>query len=383
MHHSYIGFDCLSLPTNLSGAGYYIYYLARELLRHTRSHPIAILCTPGRADLFSPYLQSRDKIISIPLKNRIHRLSFYEMGLKKILIDEGIKMFHGTHYLCPPRSENYSIVTTFHDMGFFLHPDYYPISKRLFFTKRMGAFLSRSERIVAISRSTLGAILNLFPEYGARASVIYPGADHLLNETNDPDAHGGYHNPYILAVNSIEKRKNIPFILNAFDTLKSLFGLKHKLVLVGHIANGFKDVLKEIGRARFAADVQLRLSVPLGQLIQYYRNADFFINASSYEGFGFSPLESVNFNLPTFLFRNDIVKEVWGDHPYSFDHWDIGSWTQFINEEMQKGFANKITPETIKRFTWNNTAAKFIELYEQLISASETKPVNKESVVAS
>lgn len=298
-------------------------------------------------------------------------------------MNEGIKMFHGTHYFCPPRSENYSIVTTFHDMGFLLHPGYYPISKRLFFSGRMGAFLSRSERIVAISKSTLEAILNFFPEYSAKTSVIYPGANHLLKETGNPDAPGDYHDPYILAVNSIEKRKNIPFILKVFDTLKHQFGLKHKLVLVGHISNGFKDVLKEIDEATFAADVQLRLSVPLGQLVQYYRNADFFINASSYEGFGFSPLESINFGLPTFLFRNDIVKEVWGDHPYSFDDWDIGNWSQFIHKEMQNGFVNKISPETIKRFTWSSTAAKFIELYEQLISTSETRPINKGSVVAS
>ena len=165
--------------------------------------------------------------------------------------------------------------------------------------------------------------------------------------------------------------------------LKSKFSIKHEFVLVGHIANGFKEVLREIDQTKFSADIQLRLSIPLGQLNNYYRNADFFINASNYEGFGFSPLEAINYQLPTFLFRNQIAKELFGEHPYAFDDWDIKKWAQSIYEEMQSGFPNKITPERIKRLTWNNTATKFIELYEELMSTSEINFIKKESLVAS
>jgi len=383
MQHFFVGFDCLSLPANFSGAGYYIYYLARELLQHIRNFPIAVLCKPDHADLFSPYLQSSDKIISIPLANRISRLSFYELGLKKVLIREKIELFHASHYLCPPRNEKYQIVNTFHDMGFFLHPNYYPVSKRLFFTKRMGIFLNRSERITAVSKSTREAIVDFFPEYANKISVIYPGADHLMNENVRPDLSVNFDRPFILAVNSLEKRKNIPFIIKVFDRLKRNFGIAHEFLLVGHISNGFQQVLREINQSKFSADVHVRLSIPLKQLVHHYQNADFFINASSYEGFGFSPLEAINNQLPTFLFRNQVVKELLDDHPYAFTDWDVDDWAKYIYEEMQNNFANKITSEKIKPFTWNNTAAKFIELYEQIISTSGIRSGRKETAVAS
>lgn len=383
MQHFFIGFDCLSLPTNFSGAGYYIYYLARELLQHLRNFPIAVLCRPNHADLFSPYLQSGDKIVLVPLKNRIHRLSFYELGLKKILMREGIGLFHGTHYLCPPRSKNYVIVTTFHDMGFFLHPNYYPISKRLFFRKRMGAFLSRSDRIVAISKSTREAIHKFFPQHADKMSVIYPGADHLMHEYFQPDPSENFDRPFILAVNSLERRKNIPFIIKVFDHLKLNYGIDHQFLLAGHTANGFKDVLREKDQAKFSADIHIRLSIPMQYLIQHYKKADFFINASSYEGFGFSPLEAINYQLPTFLFKNQVVKELLDDHPYAFADWNVENWAQYIYQEMQNGFKNKISPEKIKPFTWNNTATEFIELYERVISTTEIRPVKKETAVAS
>lgn len=383
MQHSFVGYDCLSLPANFSGAGYYIYYLARELLQHIRDFPVAVLCKPSHADLFSPYLQSGDKLIPIPLTNRIHRLSFYELGLKKVLIREKIELFHGTHYLCPPRSSNYKIVTTFHDMGFFLHPNYYPVSKRLFFRKRMGAFLNRSERITTVSKSTREAIVHFFPEYGSKISVVYPGADHLMNENIQPDSSANLNRPFILAVNSFEKRKNIPFVINVFDYLKRNYGIGHQLLVVGHPANDFKHVTREINQSRFSADIHVRLSIPLKQLVHHYQNADFFINASSYEGFGFSPLEAINYQLPTFLYRNEVVKELLDDHPYAFTGWDVEVWAKYIFEEMQNNFANKITPEKIKPFTWNHTATKFIELYEQMILSPGIRSGKKETAVAS
>jgi glycosyltransferase involved in cell wall biosynthesis len=383
MQHSFVGFDCLSLPANFSGAGYYIYYLAKELLQHIRDFPLAVLCKPNHADLFSPHLQSDDKIISVPLANRIHRLSFYELGLKKVLIKEKIELFHATHYICPPRNKKYKIVSTFHDMGFFLHPNYYPVSKRLFFAKRMSAFLKRSERITAISKFTREAIISFFPEHANKIHVIYPGANHLTNENIQLDSSVNFDRPFILAVNSLERRKNIPFIIKVFDHLKRNFGIAHKFLLVGHPANGFKQVLREINQLKFSADVQVQLSIPLKQLVQCYQNADFFINASSYEGFGFTPLEAINYQLPTFLFRNQVVKELLGDHPYAFTGWDVDDWAKYIYEEMQKDFANRITSEKIKPFTWNNTATKFIELYEQMISGSEIISGKKETVVAS
>lgn len=367
----YIGIDCLSLPDNFSGAGYYMYYLIRESLQINRSFPMAVFCKPEHSSLFTPYLTFGDKIVSIPLKNRIHRLFFYEYGLEEYLIKEKVKLFHATHYLCPPRNIDYRIVTTFHDMGFILHPNFYPISKRLYFKKRMKTFTSRSDMIIAISKSTEGAIMNFFPEYTNKISVIYPGADHLLKENINSNSKQTFVGPFILAVNSFEKRKNIPFIIKLFAYLKQNNGINHKLIIIGHNANDYHSILRESRDSKYSSEIHILMSIPIEQLIFFYRNSDFFINASSYEGFGFSPFEAINYNLPTFLFKNQVVSELFNHHPYIFTNLDVEIWAEYISAEFQNNFENKISSELINNITWRNAATQLIELFNQLISVEE------------
>lgn len=372
MKYSYTGLDCLSLPENFSGAGYYIYYLVRALLQSRRDFPIAVLSKPNHSDLFSPYLQPDDKIVSIPLKSRIQRLYFYEFGLERILVNEKIVLLHATHYLCPPANRNYKIITTFHDMGFFLFPDYYPFSKRLFFTKRMGTFLNRSNKIIAISKSTWDTVAKYFPEQSHKIKLIYPGADHLMNESTTAQSSVKSEIPNILAVNAFEKRKNIPFIIKLFDYLKENFRIEHQLMLIGHFANDYKQILKAREQSNFSRDIYVLKSIPLEQLIQFYKHSNFFMNASFYEGFGFSPLEAINFGLPTFVFNNSVVNEIFGNHPYAFTDFDVENWAEYICSEMNNNFTNKISPDSIQHLTWQNTAERFIDLFHQFHSEGET-----------
>ena len=367
----YIGMDCLSLPHNFSGAGYYMYYLIRKTLQIERSLPIAVFCKPEHRSLFTPHLKFGDKIVSIPLKSRIHRLLFYEYGLEKYLIRENVKLFHATHYLCPPPNKNYKIITTFHDMGFILHPQFYPISKRLYFKSRMKTFLRRSDRIIAISKSTEDAIIEFFPECKRKISLIYPGTDHLSEENFKPNPIQAVERPFILAVNSFEKRKNIPFIIKLFTYLKQNYNLDHRLILIGHKANEHHSILKESSKSKYSADIHVLISIPIEQLISFYLSSDFFINASSYEGFGFSPFEAINYDLPAFLFRNGVAAELFNHHPYIQTNLDVESWGKYINSELQNNFENKISPELINNLTWQNTAVQFRELFSKLITVEE------------
>jgi len=341
------------------------------LLKSRRDFPIAVLSKPNHADLFAPYLQADDKIVSIPLKNRIHRLYFYEFGLEKIIVDEKIALFHATHYLCPPVSRNYKIITTFHDMGFFLFPEYYPFSKRLFFTKRMGTFLNRSDKIIAISKSTQEAVTKYFPEHTDKIHLIYPGADHLLNESIPAQLFVKLEKPTILAVNAFEKRKNIPFIIKVFEYLKENFRIEHQLMLIGHLANDYKQILKARDQSNFSGDIHVLKSIPLEQLIHFYKHSDFFMNASFYEGFGFSPLEAINFELPAFIYNNPVIDELLDGHPYTFTDFDVENWAKYIYSEISNNFLNRISPDSIHHLNWQNTAGKFIDLFQQMHSKEE------------
>ncbi len=202
--------------------------------------------------------------------------------------------------------------------------------------------------------------------------MIYPGVDHLLNEDTEQDPPPKLEPPYIIAVNSFEKRKNIPFIIKMFSYLKQKYGVDHRLLIIGHPLNGFKQVLKAKNQSNFSDDIHILISLSTESLNYFYQNSQIFVNASSYEGFGFTPLEAINYDLPTFLFNNQVVHELFGGHPYIFKNWDVDQWASRIRNELDNNFVNKITKDKIQHLTWNETASRLIELFHQLIFSEET-----------
>jgi glycosyltransferase involved in cell wall biosynthesis len=260
-------------------------------------------------------------------------------------------------------------------MGFLLHPQYYPFAKRLYFGTRMKTFLQRTDRVVTISQSTAMSIKQQFPEYADKISIIYPGADHFSNNSF-PELSPMAKKPYMLAVNTFEKRKNIPFIIRVFNRLKARHHISHQLLLVGQPANGFKEIQKVINSSPFKSDIIVAHSISAGELSYYYRHCDFFINASGYEGFGFTPFEAVNHQCPVFLFKNNTVAEFLGDHPYIFENFDESRWAECIYREMSDSFNRRISPETIKHLTWRNTAGTIVQMLDQFILKRELRLVS-------
>jgi glycosyltransferase involved in cell wall biosynthesis len=235
----------------------------------------------------------------------------------------------------------------------------------------MRTFLNRSDVVVAISQTTQNAIRELFPEYSNKVYMIYPGVDHLLNERTAQNPHPDVEPPYIIAVNSFEKRKNIPFIIKVYSHLMKNYETNHRLLIIGHPSNGFKQVLKAKAQSEFSDDIHVLMSLSTESLNYFYQNSRIFINASSYEGFGFTPLEAINYDLPAFLYKNQVVDEIFGDHPYILADWDLDLWARHIRNELDNDFTNKIHKEEVQQLTWDNSVNKLAELFHQLIYSEE------------
>lgn len=376
--NKFIGIDCLALPEKFSGAAFYIYYLTTGILAASRAHPVAVICKPQHAPLFEPHLSFGDKILTVPLRNQVEKLAFYEFRLKQLLLRENICLFYATHYLCPPRDEQYKIINTVHDMGFLRYPQYYPLVKRFYFGMRMRNVLNRADQLVAVSKSTAAAICGRFPELAQKITVAYPGTDHLcsISKGAAPIANGKPKAPYILAVNTFEIRKNIPFIIRLFEHLKRELRLPHQLMLVGQPANDFRRVMNCVAQSPFKNEITVTNWISNEKLVECYRHCDFFINASAYEGFGFTPFEAISSGCPVFLFKNNTVAEIFGDHPYVIDNYDVESWKTIIDLAIRSGFAEKISARQISHLTWQRAAETVMPLIHHTISTRENSFVS-------
>lgn len=373
---AYAGIDCLALPKNFSGAAYYIYYLARNLLELPREVPLAVFCKPVHERLFRSLLKPGDKIVSAPFRGRAGQLFFYEYRLRKLLIRENVKVFLASHYICPPRDERYSLITTFHDMGFLLHPQYYQMIKRAYFGRRIKTFLARADRVVSVSHTTAKSIARLYPQYQPKMTVIHPGINHLPLKPITPKQPPVIEKPYILCVNTFEIRKNIPFIIRVFDYLKQKHKIEQRLLIVGQPANGYKALKQAIKASPFQEDIVIARSVPSDALVHYYQNCDFFINASAYEGFGFTPFEAMYQNVPVFLYQNNAIEEILGSHRFVLDHLDAEKWADAIWENYQNGFRYKPSAKMIEHLNWRNTALATLNLLEASVFSGEASIVS-------
>lgn len=346
-----VGIDALALPPQFSGAANYIYNLIVHLLREPREFPIAIFCRREHRRLFDSFLSPGDKLIPIDVRSQLSKLLFYEFALARRCREEGVRLFYATHYLCPPQSEQMAIINTFHDMGFINHPQFYPWHKRLYFGRRMKAFFRRSDAVVAVSQTTASQIHQAFPEHDKPVRVVPPGVDHKRTlETQSATIR--IEPPFILAVNTWEIRKNIPFIIRVFNQLKSRFRIPHKLVIAGQPGNAQKLVTAARAKSRFRDQIILTQFVPESDLRQLYQQCDLFVNASSYEGFGFTPFEAIRSGCPAFLYGNAAVHEFLGHHPYIFDHFDISRWAEAIWLASREGFPERIATARIEHLTW-------------------------------
>jgi glycosyltransferase involved in cell wall biosynthesis len=362
-----IGFDCISLPQNFSGAAYYIYSLARNLLMSDRPFSIVIFCRKLHISLFRNLLKEGDSVRVIPANSRLKKLYFYEFELKRYLLKDNIRLFHSTHYICPPEDQSYFLVNTFHDMGFFRFPSFYSLIKRVYFKNRMNIFTNRSDLILAVSDSTSKDIKNIFPENSRKVKTIYPGIDHL----NDIDI-VLRQEPFIFSVNTMEKRKNIPFIIKMFNCLKAKYHIEHKLILLGQRSNDYKNVLREYYKSEFRKDIIIKEHLSEENLVVLYKTAECFISSSEYEGFGFTPLEALRFSCPAFLYKNNVTDELFTGYPYIIDNLDPEYWAEIIYSEMVNNFKNFIIPVNLNCFNWKLAAEYVSDEYEKLLKQAES-----------
>ena len=355
--------DCLPLPDHFSGAAYYIYHLTQHLLKLPRNLPLAVICKPVHRPLFETLLQPGDKIVSLPVRNRAEQLYNYERKLPALLASENIRLFYATHYMCPPRHRQYRVINTFHDLGFLRFPRYYPLTKQVFFGRQLRHYVQRSDRVITVSQTTNSDFLHYFPEMTGKTSVIYPGTDHLAAVTA---ADRQFDHPFFLAVNTFEVRKNLPFVVEVFNHLKREYQLPHRLILVGHPANGYRKLKKSVRNSEFNQDIVLATSIPVDTLKRYYLDCSAFLNMSSFEGFGFTPMEALREGCQVFLYRNSVVAELFGNQPGIFDHFSARQWGDKIADCMNKRDVPAVSSAAIESLTWLSCARLILKELEAL-----------------
>ena len=171
--------------------------------------------------------------------------------------------------------------------------------------------LPRAAVVLTSSRFTRGALLERFGLDPDRVHVVPLGVDPMFS----PGGYGGVAGvtgPYLVAVGTLQPRKDIEAALAAFERCADA-GAPHALVVAG--ARGWRDeaTIARLRASRHASRIHLLGRVEDAALVRALRGADALLHASRHEGFGLPPLEAMACGTPVVALRATAVPEVVGD----------------------------------------------------------------------
>jgi glycosyltransferase involved in cell wall biosynthesis len=245
-------------------------------------------------------------------------------------------------------------VATVHDLTPLLFPEWHSPKNRLGFNPFIGATVRRARRIVAVSDATRRDLVAAFPDAAPKTVVVHNGVEPEAPAVLDPAPHGG--RPYVLYVGTLEPRKNLAALVEAWREVRRHHPVE--LVLAGRRRSDFAALAKEPG-------LRIMGEVPDEALPQLYSGALAFVYPSLYEGFGLPVLEAMQCGACVIASR--AVAEAAGDAAVYADT------PQELARAMREAAARpewraELGARSLARareFSWERTARMTHQVYEE------------------
>ncbi len=369
----HIGFDATALPANPVGAGRYIIYLARHLAQRPEIDQLSIVVQRARLPFFGNIENERTRLVVVADRPISARLVWEQVVLPKLVRRLRVDVFHSPHYTMPFLLPCRSVVT-FHDMTFFLFPELHTRPKRLLFPQYIRASARRADALIADSNSTRQDAIRLLKLSPDRITAIPLGITPDFKPVSDPAQKEAlrqkYHLPerFIIYVGAVEPRKNLPFLLRAFQTASPHFP-EWKLVLVGRLGWMYQDVLEQIDTPELRGRVLCTGYVPQEDLPGLYSLAGVFVYPSVYEGFGLPVLEALACGVPVITTNVSSMPEITGEAAVLLPPNDEQSLVQalldLVNDDRRRVFS-ALGVQRAAQFTWDATARETVRVYQKI-----------------
>jgi len=278
----------------------------------------------------------------------------------------GADIFHATNLVRhPPRRPR--LTSTIHDMTSWIMPEMHSAA-----TKRAdrasAELLRRAHRLIAVSECTKRdavRVLGIAPE---RITVIYSGIPRKFFEVDAAaiaDVRRRYklERPFVLALGAIEPRKNIPMLMDAFESLPESLHAEFDLALAGPM--GWAD---EATRARVRSLRYLGY-IPESDLAPLTAAAAIFAYPSLYEGFGFPLAQAMAAGVPAVTSNVSSLPEIAGGAALLVDPRSVGELRGameklLLSASLREELAAK-GRERARMFTWEGCAARSLEFFEE------------------
>ena len=351
-----------------------------------RSYVLGLLDALGRIDTDNEYLVfyndplhlgrfpwAREIVLSG--KSPLCRLWREHVALPLACRREKVDLLHGPKSAVPYWSPCPTLVTL-HDLIPITHPETETRAAQLYWRLQIPIAARRASFIITDSDHARREIVEMFGIDDQRIAVTPLGYPPAMDDPPDPvrvaavRQRYGLPDSYILYVGTIQPRKNLDMLIEAYARLRGEGRTTQKLVIVGRKGWLYEALFARITALGLEGDVIFTGFVPDEELPHLYDGACLFVYLSLFEGFGLPPLEAMSRGVPVVTSNTTSLPEVVGDAgitvaPRSLDE---------VVEGMRRVLCDAALADRLRQagrvraqqFSWERTAEKTLALYRQV-----------------
>ena len=365
-----VGIDARLFHHQPAGISHYTKHLIEELAQLDRETTYTVF----------QHRKHREPMVRAPnflrrtLFTPVHRRVEQPM-LAAELSFHSLDLLHSTDFI-PPLYSNIPSVITVYDLAFLRWPQFLTESHAAYYSQ-IDRAVRHAQHIIVPSQSTKNDVVGQLGASPKKISVIYGAAASLYRPLPRARCRAtmrakyGIPEQYIFFVSTIEPRKNIGGLLNAFHHLRKRYNVEDVgLVLAGKPGWLYEEVFRRVEELDLKQSTFFVGRVPDEDLSQLFVGARCHVHPAFYEGFGLPPLQAMACGTPTIVGNTSSMPEVVGDaglivDPSDWEEIAVAIHRLLTDDELHAELRQKGL-QRASVFSWSRAAAETLAVYRMV-----------------
>lgn len=359
------------------------YYQKGGISQYTL-HLLPALAAADRSNRYTVYHMAKDTDDYTPAAANFarhniytpchHRFERWTLG-GEIAFSGRPNILHSPDFIPPYFGAKHKVITV-HDLNFIHFPEFLTADSLRYYAGQIESAVKQAAHISADSHHTRHDLINLLDVPAEKITTVHLSVNPLYQKEYSVDEIARtltelkLPKGFILAVGTLEPRKNLGMLVEAYSILRQAHKIDVPLVLVGRKGWLYDELFNKIAVSKLSEHLIHLEGVFDEKLAHLYYAAGVLVTPSHYEGFGLPGLEALNCGCPIILSNRGSLPEIAGDAGKTLPPDDPTEWAEAIAKVLQDGTLRKEMIAAGHRhaatFSWQTAAETTLNIYKQV-----------------